>query len=174
MKIEKFFKEFESEIDTLLEEGVFIGLKEFDVLADATFTLLFDVAMYNIARRNNLTLVPEKGVRKGGRGGYSDITLYSHDGKEELIDVEHENKPIREQKGKRAIEKSIDNLMISRAKYKVLVTYTYQYINANELKGLCKDYLDKNYPDRNDFYLCYAGCYLTHRQNGSLFKWQII
>ena len=157
MEIEHFLNEFTKEIGFLLEEGVLIGKEEFDELETGTFTLLFDIAIYNIAKRNNLTIIPENPV---GRGGYSDMTLCSSDGKDKLIEIEHENKPLRKKNKRFVIYNALDKLMSQNAKYKVLITYTYKGtskdIDDRELKKLCIEYLNKKYPTRKNIFLFYA------------------
>ena len=154
MDINQFFKEFKTEVDLLLEEDVLIGLERIDELEDGTYTLLFDIAMYHIAKKNNFTLLPEHPT---GRGGYSDITLFSSDGKKKLFEVEHENRPLHKNKNKRiAIYKSLDNLNLSKARYKILITYTYKNISAEELLDKCIKYLQEKRLKIENLFLIYA------------------
>ncbi|MFH0869548.1 MAG: hypothetical protein V1866_00645 [archaeon] len=157
MNINTFFNEFTKEIDLLLEEGVFIGLEDVDRLENGTYTLLFDVAIYNIAKRDKMTVRPENPT---GRGGYSDMTLYSKNGNKKLIEIEHENRPLRKNNGKYALYKSLDNLIRAKIKadIRILITFTSSNLDKDKLNGMCTKYLAKNCPKpkRNGIYLFFA------------------
>ena len=87
MDIDNFFEQFRKKIDEVLDEATFIGLENIDELEDGTYTFLMNIVIYEIAKNNQLSIIPENPT---GRGGYSDISLFSKDGKIKYIEIEHE------------------------------------------------------------------------------------
>jgi len=140
MNVYQFFKVFTQKIDEMLEEEVFIGNDDPDILEDGTYTMLFNCAMYEIAWEHGLKLLPEKPT---GRGGYTDISIYKGDNR--LIEVEHENRPLRTNKKQIAIYKDLMNLVFcTDAMQKVLISYTFEDCSPKKLIWMCEKYLEDN------------------------------
>ncbi|MFC1690818.1 hypothetical protein ACFL0W_01445 [Nanoarchaeota archaeon] len=168
MDFDKFFEEFKQHMyDTDMEKVLYDDMDEkpnkedVNVIEIGTFTYLFNVAMYNLAKANNLYLTPENAT---GRGGYSDILLTRKNG-EILFEIEHENDGLARSKDPEtkkhnllALNKSLRNLLDSeaKAKYKVLITYTFDNLTAEQLKERCETYLKEHNKNNSTIYLIYA------------------
>ena len=148
MKIDKFCKELNKYLDDLQDEdkGV-IGLTEELELPEITFT--FNIACYLIAANNklNISLENKTGqIRNLGRGGYTDISLFSKD-KTHLFEIEHENYI------KNKWVKTVQNLSkFKKAKYKVIIAYT----NDKYLKEELINDFKKHTKNKKNFFLIYS------------------
>ncbi len=117
MDINIFFNEFKKYIDYLNDEGVLIGNEDPDELEDGIFTYEFNISMYLLAKYNLLSILPEHRI---GRGGYSDILLCSRDGKNKIIEIEHENQPFTKSNGNLKLTHNLEKFFQNKRKSDVI------------------------------------------------------
>lgn len=149
--IESFFQKFNEKMNLLVDDIIFIGLIDKDELEDATWTMLFNTAMYltiDEFNKNNevkLSIAPEEAT---GRGGYSDVSVFSNDGKIKYFEIEHENRPKSKVKNttrfiKTSLEKAIYNLSKSDAASKIIITYYFDDYRRKEVIEDFKQFKNK-------------------------------
>ena len=137
MDIKAFYDKFREKMISLNKGGIITEFDEPENIRDSTVTFMFNAAIYQIAKENGYKLKAEK----GGRGGFTDITILSRENNEQIIEIEHENRPIKENRntGIEAFQKSVWNLLDSDAKLKVLITYEYHNCSREYLKKRFKE-----------------------------------
>ncbi len=151
LTIEYFFQKFKEKMDLLLDDNIFIGLYDKDELEDSTWTMLFDTAIFlavkelNDKHGLNLSIAPEEAT---GRGGYTDISIFSSDGKIKYFQIEHENRPKSRIKNTRrliktSLEKTVYNLSKSDANSKIIITYYFDDYKREELNKDIEQYKNK-------------------------------
>lgn len=149
LDIKTFYDEFREKMISLNKEGIITELDEPENIRDSTVTFMFNIAIYQIAKERGYKLK----VEKGGRGGFTDITILSGENNEKIIEIEHENRPTKENSytGIEAFQKSVWNLLDSDAKLKVLITYEYHNCSKEYLKKRFKELISEK--DKGNMFL---------------------
>lgn len=158
MDMTTFFEQYKRCIDNLDNENIIVGNTEDGYWSDGTNTHFINTALVDLVRAMKLKIRAETTV---GRGGYSDFTILSQENKE-LIEIEHENRPLhirptkRKKQPRLAMVKSLDNLVASSAEMGILITYTYYDIDEERLLNICRSHLNENHKQRKPIYLFHA------------------
>lgn len=149
LNIEIFLEKFNEKMDLLTDSTIFVGLVDEYVLESSTWTMLFNTAIFLAIDEFNkngvkLSIAPEEPT---GRGGYSDISIFSSDGKVKYFEIEHENNPegiVRKRTFiKNNLEKAVYNLSKSSSISKIIITYYSDYYKRKELIEDFKQFKNK-------------------------------
>lgn len=139
INIEDFLQKFNEKMNLLTDGTIFVGLEDENALEPSTWTMLFNTAIFLTIDEFNkngvkLSIAPEEPT---GRGGYSDVSIFSSDGKFKYFEIEHENSPERILRKRPSIknnlEKAVCNLSKSSSISKVIITYYSDYYKRKEL-----------------------------------------
>lgn len=124
----------------LFEDGVFFDDRQTGELDKRSMTIHFNIAVYliikdfNDPKSNKLAVKPENSCGNGR----SDMLITSEDGKEEFIEIEHENDITNDK-----IRKMIGKLKASNAKEKLIIAYYFDKYTKEDIINDFKDYKNK-------------------------------
>ena len=163
LSIETFLEKFNEKMELLVDGTIFVGLVDANELESSTWTMLFNTAIFLVVEEFNkedlkLSIAPEEPT---GRGGYSDISIFSCDGKVKYFEIEHENNPewiVRKRTFiKNNLEKAVYNLSKSSSISKIIITYYSNYYKRKELIEDFKRFKNKRIKlDNKDLFLFLA------------------
>ena len=131
MDVEYFFEKLKEKVKEVWGKDIYDDIIH-DGLTHSVWTSLIDTAIYllvdeyneknnfyNEHKEEKVCIVPENQLLLiSGEKRYSDFLLVSNRGRKRCIEIEHENKP------KKRVYKSVENLSRSEADYKVIITYS--------------------------------------------------
>lgn len=129
------------------------------------WTYLVNCSIFEVVRElqeSDVGIIIEKNSKAKGRGAFSDFTLTSiNNDNLDYIEIEHENSPEANKKGKFWLDWCIEKLSRSEAKQKLLITYYSEKLPKPQLVEEAKNSAIKHFTQqgKSELYLLYGNWY---------------